>query len=94
MRLALVEAGRGQGGGFVRALLDHAFGSLAARRVWLDCGAENLRGQRVYERAGFTLEGRFRRHHRVPATGHLVDILFYGMLREEWEALEPPSARA
>jgi RimJ/RimL family protein N-acetyltransferase len=89
MRLALVEAGRGEGGRFVRVLLNHAFRTLAARRVWLDCGGENLRAQRVYERAGFTLEGRFRQHHRVPATGSLVDILFYGMLRAEWEALEP-----
>lgn len=94
MRLALVEAGQGKGGRFVAALLDHAFRSLAARRVWLDCSGENLRGQRVYERAGFTLEGRFRAHHRVPVTGRLVDILFYGMLRAEWEALEPLPARA
>jgi RimJ/RimL family protein N-acetyltransferase len=74
-------------------LLDHAFQTLGARRVWLDCGSENLRAQRVYERAGFTLEGRFRAHHLVPATGRLVDILFYGMLRSEWESLEPLPVR-
>lgn len=94
MRLALVEAGRGLGGRFLRVLLDHAFGTLGAARVWLDCSAENLRGQKVYERAGFALEGRFRAHHRVPVTGRVVDILYYGMLRSEWEALEPPARRA
>lgn len=94
MRLALVDAGRGIGGDFLRVLLDHAFRTLSAQRVWLDCGAENLRGQKVYERAGFTLEGRFRQHHRVPVTGRIVDILYYGILRAEWQALEPHQARA
>lgn len=94
MRLALVEAGRGLGGRFLRVLLDHAFGTPGAARVWLDCSAENLRGQKVYERAGFALEGRFRAHHRVPVTGRIIDILYYGMLRSEWEALEPPARRA
>lgn len=94
MRLALVEAGRGQGDTFLRVLVDHAFGSLVAARVWLDCSGENARAQRVYARAGFTLEGRFRAHDFVPVLGRHVDTWFYGMLRAEWEALEPLSPRA
>jgi RimJ/RimL family protein N-acetyltransferase len=94
MRLALAEAGRGEGKVFLRALLDHAFEGLKARRIWLDCSAENIRGQRAYLRAGFTLEGRLRAHYLADKPERLVDSLLYGILREEWQALEPLRAQA
>jgi ribosomal protein S18 acetylase RimI-like enzyme len=87
MRLALDRPGQGEGAAFIRGLTDHAFGALRAQRLWLDATGENLRAQHVYRRHGFTLEGRLRRHHYRPAIGRVVDILIYGMLREEWEAL-------
>jgi RimJ/RimL family protein N-acetyltransferase len=87
MRLALDTPGRGEGAVFVRALIDHAFGPLRARRLWLDATGENLRAQRVYSREGFTLEGRLRQHEYRPAVGRVVDTLLYGMLRDEWAAL-------
>jgi RimJ/RimL family protein N-acetyltransferase len=87
MRLALDTPGQGEGAAFIRALIDHAFGRLGARRLWLDATGENLRAQRVYAREGFTLEGRLRQHHYRPAVGRIVDLLIYGMLREEWAAL-------
>lgn len=93
-RLALAEAGRGQGQVFLRALVDYGFGRLDAARLWLDASAENQRAQRVYERAGFTLEGRLRRHWYRPAVGRVVDLMLFGMLRSDWEALEPLPAQA
>lgn len=93
-RLALDAPGGGQGQVFLRALLDHAFGPLGAARVWLDASGENPRAMRTYERAGFTLEGRLRQHWYRPALGRVVDLMLYGMLRAEWESLEPVSARA
>jgi RimJ/RimL family protein N-acetyltransferase len=94
MRLALAEAGRGQGPMFLRALLDRAFGTHGADRVWLDCSGENLRAQKVYARAGFVREARLRRHDFVPVLGRTVDTLIYGILRSDWEALEPLGPRA
>jgi RimJ/RimL family protein N-acetyltransferase len=94
MRLALAEAGRGKGQMFLRALLDRAFGTHGADRVWLDCTGENLRAQKVYARAGFVQEARLRRHDVVPVLGRTVDTLIYGMLRSDWEALEPLGPRA
>ena len=94
MRLALDEAGKGQGDRFLRLLLDHAFRTLGGRRVWLDCSGENFRAQKVYARAGFVLEARQRDHDYVPVLGRTVDRLLYGILRSEWEALEPLAARA
>ena len=93
-RLALAKSGGGQGQVFVRALLDHGFGTLAARRLWLDASAENPRAMQTYARAGFTLEGRLRQHWYRPALGRVVDLMLYGMLREEWESLEPLAHRA
>jgi RimJ/RimL family protein N-acetyltransferase len=89
MRLALDEVGQGAGRVFVRALVDRAFLVHGTRRVWLDCSGENARAQKAYLRAGFTEEARLRNHEFVPALGRNVDTLLYGMLRPEWEALEP-----
>lgn len=94
MRLALAEAGRGAGQAFLDALLDRAFLTHGARRVWLDCSAENLRAQKVYRRAGFVQEACLRNHDYVPILGRNVDTLLFGLMRAEWEALEPASARA
>lgn len=93
-RLALDKAGGGLGGAFLRALVDHGFGKLGAARLWLDASSENLRAMRTYERAGFTLEGRLRQHWYRPMLGRTVDLMLYGMLRAEWESLEPLASRA
>lgn len=93
-RLALATAGGGQGQGFLRALVDHGFGTLGAARLWLDASSENPRAMKTYDRAGFTLEGRLRQHWFRPALGRCVDLMLYGMLRADWEALEPLPTRA
>ncbi|MFC3180405.1 GNAT family N-acetyltransferase [Cypionkella sinensis] len=85
-RLALDMAGRGEGQAFLRAMIDYAFQELAAQRLWLDASGENLRAQAAYARAGFTLEGRLRGHWYRPALGRVVDMMLYGMMRDEWRA--------
>jgi RimJ/RimL family protein N-acetyltransferase len=93
-RLALAGTGSGQGQVFLRALLDYGFGTLGAARVWLDASGENPRAMKTYDRAGFTLEGRLRQHWYRPVLGRTVDLMLYGMLRDEWESLEPLPTRA
>lgn len=83
-RLALARTSGGGGADFVAALLRFAFDDLGARRVWLDASGENLRAQRVYERAGFVLEGRLRAHWYRPILRRSVDLLLYGLMRDEW----------
>ncbi len=87
MRLALTEPGRGEGAVFLRALLDYGFGDLGARRLWLDTAGQNLRAQRVYARAGLVLEGRQRQHVFHAPVGEVQDVVLFGMLRSEWDAL-------
>lgn len=93
-RLALATTGQGQGRAFLRAMIDHAFQNHGASRLWLDASSENPRAMATYLRAGFTLEGRQRDHWYRPALGRTVDLMLYGMLRDEWQALEPLPARA
>lgn len=93
-RLALAQVGGGQGQLFLRALVDYAFGTLGAQRLWLDASGENPRALRTYERAGFSLEGRLRQHWFRPTLGRVVDLVLFGMLREDWESLEPLPVRA
>lgn len=85
-RLVLAGAGKGAGAAFLNALCAYAFEDLAAKRLWLDASGENLRAQRTYVRAGFTLEGRLRDHWYRPALGRTVDLMLYGMSRAEWLA--------
>lgn len=85
-RLALDAAGGGRGRAFVGALVDHAFGTWPLQRLWLDASGENLRAQHLYQSLGFQLDGRLRRHWWRPALGRAVDMLHYGMLRDEWLA--------
>lgn len=93
-RIALDRTGGGQGDAFFRALVDHAFRDLGAARLWLDASAENPRAVKIYTRAGFREEGRLRQHWHRPALGRAVDLILMGMLRDEWEALEPLPAQA
>lgn len=88
-RLALSDRSMGHGRAFMRALVDYAFQDLGAARLWLDASSENSRAHRTYERAGFRLEGRQRSHWFRPTLGRCVDLLLFGMLRAEWQALEP-----
>jgi ribosomal protein S18 acetylase RimI-like enzyme len=93
-RLALDQAGAGQGQTFVAELVRYGFDSLGAAKIWLDASSENLRAQTVYTRAGFMLEGRLRQHWYRPILGRTVDLMLYGLLRADWktrdgQALEP-----
>jgi RimJ/RimL family protein N-acetyltransferase len=77
--------GQGLGTDAVNAIVDFAFGQLRMERVWLDTDDHNERAQAVYLKAGFTLEGRFRR--AFYQDGRWSDDLRMAILREEWAAL-------
>lgn len=82
----LVKASTGKGFATeaARALLRYAFEYMQVTRVDLQCRVDNEASQHVAERSGFRLEGRQRlRHHKKDGT--LVDRLWYGLLRSEWQ---------
>jgi RimJ/RimL family protein N-acetyltransferase len=78
------STGKGFATEAARAALRVAFETLQVGRVDLQCRADNEASQRVAERCGFRLEGRQRLRHRKK-DGALVDRLWYGLLRSEWQ---------
>lgn len=96
-RLALDKTGGGRGRALLAALIAHGFGPLGARRIWLDASGENLRAQHLYRAMGFTEEGRLRGHWYRPSLGRAVDLMLYGLMREDpaaQAALAAAGARA
>ena len=77
--------GKGYGTDAMRVLLRYAFTELNLHRVSLGVFEYNPRAIRSYEKAGFVLEGRER--EAVFRSGKRWDIIFMGILREDWERI-------
>lgn len=75
---------RGLGSEATRLVVDHAFAVTDLHRIELEVYAFNRRAQRVYEKAGFTVEGIRREAFRLD--DERVDALVMAVLRPEWEA--------
>jgi RimJ/RimL family protein N-acetyltransferase len=82
--------GKGYGTDATRAICDFGFGELRLERIGLHVYADNERGRRAYEKAGFTLEATLRRAHFARGEHHDVHVM--GLLRDEW--LARPGRRA
>lgn len=79
------DRGKGHGTDALNAIADFGFGELRLERLWLDVYEPNLRAQRSYRKAGFTLEGTMRRAHL--RHGEWLDVQRMSLLRDEWLAL-------
>lgn len=78
--------GKGYGTDAMKVILRYAFKELSLRRVSLDTFEYNPRAIRSYEKSGFVHEGRMRDFlHRE---GKRWDLIFMGILKEEWLAKE------
>ncbi len=75
---------KGYGSDAMKLVLNYAFQELNLRRVSLSVAEFNSRAIRSYEKAGFSLEGRVR--GRLQREGRHWDMLFMGILRDEWWA--------
>lgn len=82
------------GKGFSRAaailLLGHAFDTLNIRRIYSGTTAVNIGGQKLMESVGMIREGLRRAH--LYRNGEYVDVVEYGMLREEFMRKFRPQA--
>jgi RimJ/RimL family protein N-acetyltransferase len=75
--------GKGYGREAVSLLLDYAFRLRNMRKVWLTVNGTNERAIRAYRACGFVEEGRQRA--QVWSNGEYIDLVYMGVLREEWE---------
>lgn len=74
--------GKGYGTDVMRVILRYAFTEVNLNRVTLNVFEYNPRAIRSYEKAGFSHEGRERKF--LNKEGKRWDMLFMGILREEW----------
>jgi RimJ/RimL family protein N-acetyltransferase len=85
-RFAAAEQGRGDGAWLLRAVQDWVFARPTAHRLHLHFSVENERGRRLYDRAGFQVEGIERDVYKMP-DGRRVSRYLVSILRPEWEKL-------
>lgn len=78
------EWNKGYGTETMTLLLRHCFETLNLNRVYLHVYAENLRGKRAYEKAGFVEEGRLR--EAIYKRGKYDDVIVMSVLRSEWNS--------
>ena len=83
------SGGRGYATEAARAAITFAFEHLRVNRVELQVRADNAASIKVAEHCGFRYEGRQRQRHRKK-NGEVVDRLWYGLLRSEWQNGSPP----
>ncbi len=75
-----------------RTVVDAAFAThLDLTRLYARADVENVGSQRVMEKLGMTREGVLRKN-RVQR-GEAIDEVFYSILRDEWEVLNPRHRR-
>lgn len=85
-RFAVAEQGKGDGGWLLRAVQDWVFARPDAHRLHLHFSTENARGKRLYDGAGFQIEGVERDVYKMP-DGRRVSRYVASILRPEWEKL-------
>ena len=79
------QRGKGIGTWMVETTRDFAFASLHLHRLGLDVFSFNPRARKVYEKAGFRLEGVLR--DAVMDGGQYGDDILMAILEDEWRAL-------
>jgi RimJ/RimL family protein N-acetyltransferase len=75
--------GKGYGTDAMRLIMRFAFEQLNLRRISLTVFEYNQRGYHVYQKLGFREEGRMRQW--MQRGGERYDMIYMGILREEWE---------
>jgi RimJ/RimL family protein N-acetyltransferase len=79
--------GKGYGTDALRLLVGFGFGQLNLRRISLNVFGYNQRAVKSYLKCGFKEEGRLRQW--MLRGGERHDLIFMGILREEWDAAQP-----
>ena len=67
-------------------IVEYLFRERKLLRVFAHVWHPNAKSARVLEKAGFTHEGRLRRD--IKRNGRWMDVLLFGLLREEWAKMQ------
>ncbi len=82
-RIAVRDAGMGQGTLLLQLLLGRIYTESAVNRIDLDVFEHNERAKRAYEKVGFSVEGLLRDYHRLD-DGTFVSMWLMSILRRDW----------
>lgn len=80
------QHGKGFGRKVSLWLFNYAFIELKLNKLYLYTNNDNIAAYKIYENAGFRLEGILRQHRYKK--GKLLDRRFYGLLMDEWKMKE------
>ena len=86
-RIVVSEKGQGVGQLALQLVLEHAFTTLHAHRVWLDVKVHNQRAQRAYHAVGFKDEGVLR--DTLMTHGKFESLIVMSILEHEWRTTSP-----
>lgn len=81
--------GRGLANEAMRLMMDYAFSELRLHRLYARVAVDNEASLRLFRQLGFKEEGTMREAMR--RGGAYVDLLFFGLLEDEYRPLSPPS---
>ena len=81
-RFVVGAPGKGIGQRALRAIIDHAFRTLHAHRLWLDVFESNARALHIYRKAGFQQEGVLR--EAIYRDGEFHTLLLLSILDREY----------
>jgi RimJ/RimL family protein N-acetyltransferase len=79
------EAGKGLGTAALKALIQWGFTEWEWSRLAWKCVIENYASRRTAEKAGLTFEGTLRNYLPSHRDGQKHDMLYYSILKEEWQ---------
>lgn len=73
----------GYGTEAIELIIEHGFKQLNYHKLYARAHGDNEASQRIWEKHGFEKEGELRQH--VLVEGEHRDVLYYGLLRGEYE---------
>lgn len=76
---------KGIGTEAMKLMMEFGFKNLRLKRIELSCWDYNERAINLYNKLGFTEEGRKRKNRYYDGKYH--DEVFFGILREEWKEI-------
>ncbi len=71
----------------VRTAIGFAFTELGAHKIGASYEEENVASGKVMMKNKMIYEGRLRQHYRKH-DGTFSDVLYYGIMKDEWEKLK------
>lgn len=66
------------------AINDFTFNKLRLRRLNSSIIEYNKASRKVQEKMGYKLEGIRRKYMKMKSNGKIIDLCFYGLLKEDW----------